>query len=67
MVKESQNKGGLNQVYFQSDDFKVTNITEKLNQGKVGALLDVYNDGSNGTSKGKLQDYIDLLDSFARV
>ncbi len=66
VVKESENKGGLNQVYFQSDDFKVTNITDKLNQGKVGALLDVYNDGSNGTSKGKLQDYIDLLDSFAR-
>ena len=36
VVKESENKGGLNQVYFQSDDFKVTNITDKLNQGKVG-------------------------------
>ncbi|MGL2859142.1 FlgK family flagellar hook-associated protein, partial [Helicobacter pylori] len=66
VVKESENKGGLNQVYFQSDDFKLTNITDKLNQGKVGALLNVYNDGSNGTLKGKLQDYIDLLDSFAR-
>ncbi|WP_181324792.1 flagellar hook-associated protein FlgK [Helicobacter pylori] len=66
VVKESENKGGLNQIYFQSDDFKLTNITDKLNQGKVGALLNVYNDGSNGTLKGKLQDYIDLLDSFAR-
>ncbi|AFI04925.1 flagellar hook-associated protein FlgK [Helicobacter cetorum] len=66
VIRESENKGSLNQVYFQGDDFKEVNITDRLNQGKAGALLGVYNDGSNGTLKGKLQNYIDLLDSFAK-
>ncbi|WP_120946104.1 flagellar hook-associated protein FlgK [Helicobacter labacensis] len=66
VVDNSDNKDHLAQIYFQGDDFKTINITDKINQGKVGALMGIYNDGSHGTIKGKLQNYIDTLDTFAK-
>lgn len=56
----------LNRLYLQGYDFKQVEITDKLTQGKIGALIDLYNDGHNGTKIGKLQNYINLLDTFAK-
>ncbi|WP_104695096.1 flagellar hook-associated protein FlgK [Helicobacter salomonis] len=66
VVENSDNKNQLAQIYFRGDDFKVLNITDKIDQGKVGALMGIYNDGSHGTTKGKLQNYLDALDIFAK-
>ncbi|BDQ27920.1 flagellar hook-associated protein FlgK [Helicobacter heilmannii] len=66
VVEQNKNENQLAQIYFRGDDFKVVNITDKIDQGKVGALMGVYNDGLNGTRKGKLQTYIDRLDTFAK-
>ncbi|MFC3847294.1 flagellar hook-associated protein FlgK [Helicobacter baculiformis] len=66
VVENSDNKDQLAQIYFRGDDFKTINITDKIDQGKVGALMGVYNDGSHGTTKGKLQNYLDALDTFAK-
>lgn len=66
VVENNDNANELAQIYFRGDDFKVVNITDKINQGKAGALMGVYNDGSNGTIKGKLQNYLDALDTFAK-
>ncbi|BCD50370.1 flagellar hook-associated protein FlgK [Helicobacter suis] len=66
VVEENKNENRLAQVYFRGDDFKVVNITDRIQEGKVGALMGIYNDGSHGTTKGKLQVYVDALDTFAK-
>ena len=66
VIEKDNNSALLNRVYMQGYDFKKVEITDKLNMGKVGALIDLYNDGHNGTKVGKLQSYINMLDSFAK-
>ncbi|PAF48541.1 flagellar hook-associated protein FlgK [Helicobacter sp. 12S02634-8] len=65
-IEKKNNSDYLNRIYFRGDDFKNVDITDKLNQGKVGALIGLYNSGYDGTKIGKLQNYINLLDSFAK-
>ncbi|PAF49968.1 flagellar hook-associated protein FlgK [Helicobacter sp. 12S02232-10] len=67
LVIENQNNSEyLNRIYFRGYDFKDVDITDKLDQGKTGALIGLYNSGYDGTKTGKLQNYINLLDSFAK-
>lgn len=66
VLEKDNNANQLNRVYIQGYDFKKTEITDKLTMGKVGALIELYNDGHNGTKVGKLQSYINALDSFAK-
>lgn len=64
-VKEN-NSAHLNRIYFRGYDFKDVDITDRINEGKAGALIGLYNTGYDGTKTGKLQNYINLLDSFAK-
>ncbi|PAF44302.1 flagellar hook-associated protein FlgK [Helicobacter sp. 11S02596-1] len=66
VLEKENNAEYLNRVYFRGYDFKDVDITDKLDQGKVGALIGLYNTGYEGTKTGKLQNYINLLDSFAK-
>ncbi|MCE3036502.1 flagellar hook-associated protein FlgK [Helicobacter sp. faydin-H20] len=66
VLDKEKNSNYLNRLYLQGYDFKQVEITDKITQGKIGALIDLYNDGHNGTKVGKFQHYIDLLDSFAK-
>lgn len=66
VLKKDNNHLNLNRVYFQGDDFKVVEITDKIIQGKAGSLISLYNSGEEGTRIGKIQDYINHLDIFAK-
>ena len=66
VLKKDDNHLNLNRVYFQGDDFKTVEITDKIVQGKAGSLISLYNSGANGTRVGKIQDYINHLDIFAK-
>ena len=66
VIDNSDNEFGLYTVYFQGYDFKRVDITDKITGGKSGALLDLVSYGKNGGKIGKLQEYINNLDTFAR-
>ncbi|RAX54374.1 flagellar hook-associated protein FlgK [Helicobacter sp. 16-1353] len=66
IIDNSDNENGLYSIYFQGDDFKRVDITDKITGGKSGALLDLVAYGKNGGKIGKLQEYINNLDTFAR-
>ncbi len=66
VLKKDDNHLNLNRLYFQGDDFKTVEITDKLIQGKVGSLISLYSSGAGGTRVGKIQDYINHLDIFAK-
>ncbi|PAF42240.1 flagellar hook-associated protein FlgK [Helicobacter sp. 11S03491-1] len=66
VIKKENNSDFLNRIYFRGDDHKDVDITDNLDEGKAGALIGLYNTGYDGTKVGKLQNYINLLDSFAK-
>ena len=66
VIDNSDNENGLYTIYFQGFDHKRTDITDKISGGKTGALLDLVAYGKNGGKIGKLQEYINLLDTFAQ-
>lgn len=66
VIDNEDNDEGLYTVYFQGYDFKRVNITDKISGGKSGALLDLVSYGKNGGKIGKLQEYINNLDTFAQ-
>lgn len=66
VLKKDDNHLNLNRAYFQGDDFKTVEITDKIVQGKAGSLISLYNSGADGTRVGKIQDYINHLDIFAK-
>lgn len=66
IIDNKDNENGLYSVYFQGDDFKRVDITDKIAGGKSGALLDLVSFGKNGGKIGKLQEYINHLDTFTR-
>lgn len=66
VIDNKDNDNGLYTVYFQGFDHKRVDITDKITGGKTGALLDLVAYGKNGGKIGKLQDYINHLDTFAQ-
>lgn len=66
VLNKENNAEHLNRIYFRGDDFKDVDITDKLDEGKAGALIALYNTGYNGTKVGKLQSYINTMDTFAK-
>ncbi len=65
-IVKDNNADYLNRVYYHTYDFKDVDITDKLNEGKAGSLINLYNTGYNGTKIGKIQQYIDFIDTFAQ-
>ncbi len=65
-LEKENNAEHLNRVYYRTYDFKDVDITDKMIEGKGGSLISLYNTGYNGTKIGKIQHYINLLDTFAQ-
>lgn len=67
-LDNSQNPSGIYTIKYLRSDHKEYNLTNVLNEGKVGAILDLIRTEDvldcNGTL-GKLQVYINDLDTFA--
>ncbi len=66
VISGDDNENGLYTIYFEGYDHKLTDITDRIYGGKSGALLDLVAYGKNGGKIGKLQEYINLLDTFAK-
>ncbi|EEO25301.1 flagellar hook-associated protein FlgK [Helicobacter winghamensis] len=68
VLDNSENPSGIYTIKYLRSDHKPYDLTNSLNQGKVGALLDLIRTedvlNCNGTL-GKLQVYINDLDTFA--
>lgn len=68
VLDNSDNPSGIYTIKYLRSDHKPYDLTNALNQGKVGALLDLIRTedvlNCNG-SLGKLQVYINDLDTFA--
>jgi len=70
-IENSDNQSNYYSIYSESQDGTKYNLTDKIEGGKVGAMLDlrgrVFDKTSQGgfPSDGKIQGYIDDLDSFA--
>ncbi|NWF67176.1 MAG: flagellar hook-associated protein FlgK, partial [Campylobacterales bacterium] len=58
------------EIHYQQQDFKTVDISEKIKGGKIGAMLDLrgsrLNADKSAFENGKLQKYIDDLDTFAQ-
>ncbi len=70
LVLDNQgNKSAYYSIYEESEDGSKVNLSDKIRGGKIGAILDLRGRDINTTTSypqdGKLQDYIDSLDSFA--
>lgn len=70
VLDSSQNSNGFYSVFYVGQDWKKSDITTEIKGGKVGAFIDLsYSDDqkiSCDQSLGKLQNYIDDLDTFSR-
>lgn len=64
-VKASHQGEFLNHVYFQNQDYRPVDITNSLLEGKIGGLIKLYADGHDGSVPGKLQKYLDMVNTFA--
>ncbi len=70
MLDDSENSNGFYSVYYVRQDWKREDITGDLRGGKVGAFIGLSNSHDQNANCnqgiGKLQQYIDDLDIFAR-
>lgn len=60
--------GGFHGLYFEYQDYRQIDISDKINSGELGAIMDLRGTKVDSTGKpvnGKIQDYMDRLDSFA--
>lgn len=67
VVDNSTSADGFYNIYFQSQDYKLVDITADIKGGKAGALVDLcvgHQEGCTG-DVGKIQNYIDDLNTFA--
>ncbi|HIY44139.1 MAG TPA: flagellar hook-associated protein FlgK [Candidatus Helicobacter avistercoris] len=66
VVKPSHNGEFLNHVYFQNQDYRPVDITNSLLEGKIGGLIKLCSDGYDGSVPGKLQKYLNMVNTFAQ-
>ena len=70
-IENSDNESNYYSIYSESQDGTKYNLTDKITGGKVGSMLDLrgrmFDKTSQGgfPSDGKIQGYIDDLDTFA--
>ncbi len=69
VVTNKNNPNGFYSVYYMDQAHKTIDITQSLTGGKIGALIDLSYSHDQGASCdgriGKIQNYIDDLDTFA--
>ncbi len=71
VLDKEKNDSRFNSVYFEDQSHRERiDITDKLHNGRVGAIVDLRGSGIDEVSgkaiNSKIQDYIDDLDDFAR-
>lgn len=72
-IKNTGNESNYYSIYSKSQDGSTIEITDKIIGGKVGAMLDLrgrhIDSGTNSAfpTDGKLQEYVDDLDTFAKT
>ncbi len=61
----------MHKIVIQGIDEKITDLTTKISSGKLGAQLDlrgrVWNEYEQGWDDGKIQEYKDMIDTFAKT
>ncbi len=73
VIDNTSNESNYYSIYSVSQDGTRTELTEKLNGGKIGSMLDLrgrhIDSGENSgyPTDGTLQKYIDDLDTFAKT
>jgi len=71
VASNTSNTSGYYSVYYETQDGKQYDLTGKISGGEVGSMLDLRGrvlNGENGyPTDGKIQDYIDELDTFAQT
>lgn len=62
---------GMHKIVYQGIDEKITDLTDKITGGKLGAQLDLrgsrWNEQENMYDNGMIQDYKNMLDTFAKT
>lgn len=62
---------GMHKIVYQGIDEKITDLTDKITGGKLGAQLDLrgtrWNEEENMYDNGMIQDYKNMLDIFAKT
>jgi len=62
--------GNMRSIFFESQDHTLKNITSKVTEGKIGAILDLrgrnFNYDLGQPADGQIQKYVDGLDVLAR-
>lgn len=62
---------GMHKIVYQGIDEKITDLTDKITGGKLGAQLDLrgtrWNEEENVYDNGMIQDYKNMLDTFAKT
>ena len=72
-ISNTKSESSYYQIYSVSQDGSKVEITDKINGGKVGSMLDLRGrnidiaTGSSYPTDGVLQGYIDDLDAFAKT
>lgn len=69
-IGEYENANGFFDIYYEKKDGTRTDLTNRLTEGKIGAMLDLARGRINDDDQvcynyGKIQGYIDDLDTFA--
>jgi len=69
-IGEYENANGFFDIYYEKKDGTRTDITNRITDGKIGAMLDLARGRINDDDQvcynyGKIQGYIDDLDTFA--
>ncbi len=68
VASDATSESKVNSLYFVDHNSQKVDITSKINNGKLGAIIDLRGDGADAEGRAtnsKIQGYIDNLDSLA--
>ncbi len=70
-LSKEKNDTRFNSLYFEDQSHRKIDITDKIHNGKIGAIVDLRGSGIDEKSgkvvNSKIQDYIDDLDDFSKA
>ncbi len=70
-VLNNENANDMNTLYYERQDGYLFDMTGQIQAGKLGALIDLRGDildpETNYPANGKIQSFIDQLDTFSRT
>lgn len=70
-VLNNENANDMNTLYYERQDGYLFDMTDQIKSGKLGALIDLRGDkldpNTNFPANGKIQEFINQLDTFANT